>query len=123
MFVMWGWSASRATACMSTASRKVGPRRAAPLRYIGASICTNGNGTNSVKPPVSTCKSRKARRCRAQDSGMLDMPVHDRGCRAQAKAVRGPCDIEPLRRVHLVGADDGAHLVVQNLGGGAWQGA
>src|SRR5271157_1775557 len=54
---------------------------------------------------------------------MLDMPVHDRGRRAQAETVRGPHDIEPLCRVHLVRADYGAHRVVQNLGGGARQGA
>ena len=32
MFVIHGWSASRATACTSRASRKVGPRRARPFR-------------------------------------------------------------------------------------------
>ena len=37
--------------------------------------------------------------------------------------MRIPRDIEPLRRVHLVRADDRAHLVVQDLGGGARQGA
>ena len=31
--------------------------------------------------------------------------------------MRGPHDIEPLRRRHLVRADDCAHLIVQNLGG------
>ena len=31
-FVIHGWSASRPTACMSTASRKVGPGRARPFR-------------------------------------------------------------------------------------------
>ena len=123
MFVMWGCSASRATACISTASRKVGPRRAAPLRYIGASICTKGNGTNSVKPPVSACKSRKASRCRAQDSGcsicpymIVDVVRRPRPCAVLTTSSHS-------RRVHLVRADDGAHLVVQDLGGGARQGA
>src|SRR5277367_2812102 len=37
--------------------------------------------------------------------------------------MRCPGDVEPLGRVHLVGADDGAHLIVQDLGGGARQGA
>ena len=123
MFVMCGCSASRATACISTASRKVGPRRAAPLRYIGASMCTKGNGTNSVKPPVSACKSRTTRRCRAQDRGCSTCPymIVDVVRRPRPCAVLD--DIEPLRRVHLVRADDGAHLVVQDLGGGARQGA
>src|SRR6202162_1096154 len=55
--------------------------------------------------------------------GMLDMPVHDRGRRAQAETMRCPGNIEPLCRVDLVRADYGAHLVVQDLGGGARQGA
>src|SRR5277367_4077366 len=54
---------------------------------------------------------------------MLDMAVHDRGRRAEAETMRRPYDIEPLCRVHLVGADYRAHLVVQDLGGGARQGA
>ena len=54
---------------------------------------------------------------------MLDMPVHDRRRRAQAETVRRPYDVEPLRRVDLVRADDGAHLIVQDLRGGARQGA
>src|SRR5579863_7740151 len=54
---------------------------------------------------------------------MLDMPVHDRRRRTQAETMRGPYDVEPLCRIHLVRADDGAHLVVQDLGGGARQGA
>src|SRR5580704_17958432 len=37
--------------------------------------------------------------------------------------MRGPRDIEPLRRVDLVRADHGAHLVVQDLGRSARQGA
>ena len=70
MLVMAGCSTSRATECMITASRKVGPLRARPWRYIGASMCTNGSGTNSVKPPVSAWRSRVRIRWRA----------HDRGC-------------------------------------------
>jgi hypothetical protein len=54
----------RATACTSTTSRPVGPPRMLSsarrwrLRYIGASIATKERGTNSVKPPVSSCKKR-----------------------------------------------------------------
>ncbi|MNQ90287.1 hypothetical protein D3C85_1056220 [compost metagenome] len=51
-------STSRLTACISTASRRVGPERARPLCQMGDSICTNGRGTNSVKPPVLACKVR-----------------------------------------------------------------
>src|SRR3546814_7132405 len=36
-----GWNTSRAIACISNASRKLGPERARPFRQIGASICTN----------------------------------------------------------------------------------
>ena len=53
-------------ACISTASRAVGPDRALPLRYIGASCATNGSGTNSVSPPVRACKARISRRWIAQ---------------------------------------------------------
>ncbi|MGH4006652.1 MAG: hypothetical protein ACRDTH_00505 [Pseudonocardiaceae bacterium] len=34
-------NAIRATACTSSTSRQVGPRRAARLRYIGVAMCTN----------------------------------------------------------------------------------
>ena len=43
------------------------------------------------------------------------MPEHDRRRRAQAETVRRPRDFKPLCRVDLVRADDGAHLVVQDL--------
>lgn len=39
--------AMRPTACTSTTSRQVGPRRAPRLRYTGAAMCTKGSGTNS----------------------------------------------------------------------------
>ena len=39
----------------------------------------------------------------------------------QAELMRGSHDIEPLRGVQLVRADDRADLVVENLGGGAGQ--
>ena len=68
MLGMTGWSAKRATACISTASRKVGPRRERPFSEIGVSIGTNGSGTNSVKPPVFCCSARTRSRCRAQCS-------------------------------------------------------
>ncbi|COX14583.1 Uncharacterised protein [Mycobacterium tuberculosis] len=42
----------RAKACTARLSRWLGPGRAAPARYNGEFWCTNGNGTNSVKPPV-----------------------------------------------------------------------
>src|SRR5712691_3901507 len=62
MFGISGLRTSLDTACISTASRKVGPLRDWPRRYIGASMLTNGSGTNSVKPPVSACRSRIASR-------------------------------------------------------------
>lgn len=55
----------RDTACISSASRSVGPARARPLRNIGASMCTNGSGTNSVKPLVSRCSALHANTCHA----------------------------------------------------------
>ena len=64
-----GCSTSRATACIRIASRKLGPERARPRRHNGASMCTNGSGTNSVNPCVRACRSRTASRWRAQCTG------------------------------------------------------
>jgi hypothetical protein len=49
---MSGCSSSRETAYINTASRNVGTGCARTLRYNGASIETNGSGTNSVMPRV-----------------------------------------------------------------------
>ena len=51
----------------------------------------------------------------------LDGAVHDRDVRPQADLVRGAVRDEPFLGVHLVGADDRAHLVVEDLGRGAGQ--
>ena len=51
--------------------------------------------------------------------GALDVAEHDRRRRADADGVRGAHHLEPLLGVDLVGAEDGAHLVVEDLGGGA----
>ena len=64
----------RATACMSSASRNVGPRRDLPCRNIGVAMWTNGRGTNSVNPPVSACRARVRSRCRAHDTGCSMAP-------------------------------------------------
>ncbi len=77
---------------------------------------TNGNGTNSVKPPVSSCSARTRSRCRAQCAIALDMAEHDRCGRAQADPVRGAHHLEPLVGRHLVGADDRADLRIEYLG-------
>ena len=45
----------------------------------------------------------------------LDMAEHDRRGRAEPDAVRGAHYLEPLLRVDLVGAEDGAYLVVEDL--------
>ena len=85
MFVITGWSASRATACTSSASPNVGPRRASPLRNIGASIGTNGSGTNSVNPPLRACCSRVAQEVVGPVPRPLDVAQHHRHVRAQAR--------------------------------------
>src|SRR5262249_56375679 len=85
MLEISGCRASRPTECMSTASRNVGPGRAMPRRYIGASMWTKGSGTNSVKPPVSACKSRSARRCFAHELDVSTCPyMMDEGVRSPA---------------------------------------
>ena len=53
----------------------------------------------------------------------VDMAVHDRRRGLEADAVRRLDDVEPLLRVDLVGADDGADFVVKDFCGGAGQGA
>ncbi len=52
---------------------------------------------------------------------LIDMAEHDRRGSLEADAMRRRDDIQPLRRRHLVGADDRAHLVVQHFGRGAGQ--
>ena len=51
----------------------------------------------------------------------LHVPEHDRGGRRQSHRVRLRHDVQPALRRHLVGADDAAHLVVEDLGRGARQ--
>ncbi len=53
----------------------------------------------------------------------LDMAEHDRHRAPQADAVRRFHDLQPFGGLDLVGADDRADLVVEDLGGGAGQGA
>ena len=83
---------------------------------------TKGRGTNSVKPPVSSCSARVATRWRAQDRGLLDGPEHDGDVGPQPDAVGGPVGLEPLLGVDLVGAQHGADLVVEDLRRRAGQG-
>ena len=66
--------AIRPTACINSTSRKVGPRRALPWMKIGVAMCTKGSGTNSVKPPVSFCRSRVRTRWRATCTGRSTEP-------------------------------------------------
>ena len=121
--VISGCRASRATECMSTASRNVGPERAMPRRYIGASMWTKGSGTNSVKPPVSACRSRSASRCFAHELEVSTCPY------MMVEVVRNPawwaarCTSSHCAGVDLVGADDGAYLIVEDFRRRAGQGA
>ena len=97
MFGISGCSASRATACISTASRKVGPKRLRPRSCIGASIGTNGSGTNSVKPPVRCLQAADAQQMARPVARRVDMAEHDGRGGAQADAMRGLDHVEPLR--------------------------
>ena len=57
----------------------------------------------------------------APSAAAVDVTEHHRHVRAQADPVRGVVHLEPLVGRHLVGADDRAHLVVEDLGGRARQ--
>ena len=52
----------------------------------------------------------------------LDVPEHDRDVRPEPDRMRDAVGLEPFVRRDLVGADDGAHLVVEDLGRGAREG-
>ena len=82
-------------------------------------MCTNGSGTNSVKPPVSRWSSRTASRWRAQFRGPSTWPNMIVLFERRPDLVRGSVHLEPLRGRDLVRADDRADLVVEHLGGGA----
>ena len=49
---------------------------------------------------------------------MVDMTEHDGGGRPDAEAMRGLDYLEPLCGGHLIGTDDGPHLIVEDLGRG-----
>ena len=66
--------AIRPTACINSTSRNVGPVRALCCKKIGVAMCTNGSGTNSVKPPVSDWSARVRNRWAATCSGRSTEP-------------------------------------------------
>ena len=86
-------------------------------------MCTNGSGTNSVKPPVRVLQVADAQQMPRPMPGPLDMAEHDRRRRAQAAPMRRLDDIEPFLCRELVGAERRANLVVENLGRGSGQAA
>ena len=116
-FVIHGCSASRATACTSSVSPKVGPERARPRSHIGASMCTNGSGTNSVNPPDSRCCSRACRRWRAQFTGPSTWPNIIVTFERKPDSMGGVVHLEPLRGRDLVRTDHAPDLVVEDLRG------
>ena len=59
---------------------------------------------------------------RAQWTGLLDGAVHDGDVGAQADGVGGAVGVEPFLGVDLVGAEQGPHVVVEDLGRGAGKG-
>ena len=84
--------------------------------------CTNGSGTNSVKPPVRSWITRNTFRWATQCGG-VHVPVHHRRRRPQAHLVRGAHDLDPHRGRQLALGEHPAHFVVENFGGGAGDGA
>jgi hypothetical protein len=135
------------TACIITASCRVGPILALPRRYRGASMCTNGSGTNSVMPPVRCCNAlqhaptlssedleqwsanaRHMRMCAPDGQKMLcpvsrrvNVPKHDGARCPQAHCVCGLHHLDPLGSVKFVRADDAARTICEDLCCCAWQ--
>ena len=86
-------------------------------------MCTNGRPTNSVKPPVSSWSVAGHDEVPRPRPRLLDRAEHDRDVAAQPDRVGGAVGLEPLVGRDLVGAEDGADVVVEDLGGGARQAA
>lgn len=53
--------------------------------------------------------------------GLFDTAEHDRDIGREADLMCGLVDVEPLLGSHLVRADNRAHLIIKDLGGGAGQ--
>ena len=84
-------------------------------------MCTNGSGTNSVNPPVSFCRARVRTRWRAQLRGCSMAPNMIVTFERRPDRVRGAVGLEPLVGGDLVGAEQRAHRVVEDLGRRAGQ--
>ena len=102
MFVMCGCSARRAIACISRASRQVGPLRARAFQEHGRLHVHERQRPNSVSPP-SSLQVADAQQCLAQWRGWSTWPNIAVAVLRRPKAVGGAHDLEPLRRVDLVG--------------------
>ena len=112
---MYGCSTRRHTACISTASRKVGPSRANPLRKMGASMWTKGRGTISLNPAGPGLEVADSEEVTRPGPVVIDMPEHDGGGGAEADLVCGADHVEPFAGADLVRTEHLAHLVVEDL--------
>ena len=122
MFGISGCSASLDTACISTASRKRRSRARAPLapqRRFHVHVAQRHEFGDAAGPLLQRAQALQMPR---PVHGLLHVPEHDGGRRAQTHLVRGADDFQPFVGAQLVRADDGADLVIQNLGGRARQG-
>ena len=119
---MSGSRISRATACTTTTSSKVGPLRALAAqrdrRLVGHERQRHELG-EAARLALQVARTRE--QVPRLVARLLDVPEHHRRRRAQADLVRGAHDLEPLRGRDLVGAEDAPHVVVQDLRGGAGQ--
>ena len=113
--------AMRPTACISSTSRNVGPAARLPLQEDRRRHVHERQRHELGEAAGLLLQRAGAHEVAGDVHRPLDVPEHDRDVRAQADRVRGAVRLEPLLGVDLVGADDRADLVVEDLGRGAGQ--
>jgi hypothetical protein len=122
MFAMNGWSARRATACINTASRNVGPNRLFPCSCIGASMGTKGN-----RNEFSEATSFLLQPANVQEVARPVLAARRRGRNMMVAVVRSPrrCGVSMTSihwdGGHLVGTNERANLVIEKFRRGSRQ--
>ena len=74
-------------------------------RWIAVLVGWKGQGMKAVKPPVRSCKSRRAKRCSTRWRWFLFMSEHHGRRSAKSLAMGLLHDLQPFRRRTLIGRD------------------